>query len=170
MRLTDNADLITGFCINLHNDQPITITLSVVTVTFHLGMQSITAAASSQSVSHSGHKLQDLLTDSNLVKCRQKLHRNGTGWGFERCQLSARLKGGEILSTSFRPQRVARWWESDNAAGTLPTCVTCMPAIWIHYCQYHLHFNPLNAELNPTRHLLALVGARHIVHVSGVRV
>ena len=29
--------------------------------------------------------------------------------------------------------------------------------------------NPLNAELNPIRHLLALVGARHIVHVSRVR-
>ena len=28
--------------------------------------------------------------------------------------------------------------------------------------------NPLNAELNPIRHLLALVGARHIVHVSRV--
>ena len=31
-------------------------------------------------------------------------------------------------------------------------------------------FNPLNAELNPIRHLLALVGTRHIVHVSRVRV
>ena len=30
--------------------------------------------------------------------------------------------------------------------------------------------NPLNVELNPIRHLLALVGARHIVHVSRVRV
>ena len=30
--------------------------------------------------------------------------------------------------------------------------------------------NPLNAELNSIRHLLALVGARHIVHVSRVRV
>ena len=30
--------------------------------------------------------------------------------------------------------------------------------------------NPLNAELNPIRHLLALVVARHIVHVSRVRV
>jgi hypothetical protein len=29
---------------------------------------------------------------------------------------------------------------------------------------------PLNAELNPIRHLLALVGARHIVHVSRIRV
>ena len=31
-------------------------------------------------------------------------------------------------------------------------------------------FNPLNAELNPIRHLLALVGAHHIVHVSRIRV
>ena len=32
------------------------------------------------------------------------------------------------------------------------------------------HIKPLNAELNPIRHLLALVGARHIVHVGRVRV
>ena len=31
-------------------------------------------------------------------------------------------------------------------------------------------FNLLNAELNLIRHLLALVGARHIVHVSSIRV
>ena len=31
-------------------------------------------------------------------------------------------------------------------------------------------FNPLNAELNPTCPLLALVGAHHILHVSRVRV
>jgi hypothetical protein len=30
--------------------------------------------------------------------------------------------------------------------------------------------NPLNAELNPIRHLLALVGAHHFVHVSSIRV
>ena len=30
--------------------------------------------------------------------------------------------------------------------------------------------NPLNAELNPTCHLLALLGAHHIFHVSGIRV
>ena len=29
---------------------------------------------------------------------------------------------------------------------------------------------PLNADLNPIRHLLALVGARHVVHVSRIRV
>ena len=32
------------------------------------------------------------------------------------------------------------------------------------------NFNPLNAELNPICHLLALVGARHIVYVSRIRV
>jgi hypothetical protein len=30
--------------------------------------------------------------------------------------------------------------------------------------------NPLNAKLNPICHLLALLGAHHIFHVSGVRV
>ena len=34
----------------------------------------------------------------------------------------------------------------------------------------HQQFNPLKAELNPIRHLLSLVGARHIVHVSRIRV
>jgi len=32
------------------------------------------------------------------------------------------------------------------------------------------HINPLNAELNPVCHLLALLGARHILHISGLRV
>jgi len=31
-------------------------------------------------------------------------------------------------------------------------------------------FNPLNAELNPICHLLALLVVQHIFHVSGLRV
>jgi hypothetical protein len=31
-------------------------------------------------------------------------------------------------------------------------------------------FNPLNAELNPICHLLALLGAHHILHLSRIRV
>ena len=31
-------------------------------------------------------------------------------------------------------------------------------------------FNPLNPELNPIFHLLALLRAHHILHVSGLRV
>jgi hypothetical protein len=32
------------------------------------------------------------------------------------------------------------------------------------------YFNPLKAELNPICQLLALLGAHHIIHVSGIRV
>jgi len=32
------------------------------------------------------------------------------------------------------------------------------------------HINLLNAELNPICHLLALLGAHHILHVSRIRV
>jgi len=31
-------------------------------------------------------------------------------------------------------------------------------------------FSPLNAELNPICHLLALLGAHRILHLSGIRV
>jgi len=33
-----------------------------------------------------------------------------------------------------------------------------------------IELNPLNAELNPICHLLALLGAHHILHVSRIRV
>ena len=46
-------------------------------------------------------------------------------------------------------------------------------SVYVYYCWILcavLHWvKPLNAELNPIRHLLALVGARHIVHVSRIR-
>jgi hypothetical protein len=34
---------------------------------------------------------------------------------------------------------------------------------------FRLNINPLNAKLNPICHLLALLGAHHIFHVSSVR-
>ena len=34
----------------------------------------------------------------------------------------------------------------------------------------YIDFNPLNAALNPIRHLLSLAGAHHFVHVSRLRV
>jgi hypothetical protein len=36
---------------------------------------------------------------------------------------------------------------------------------WVEYW-----VNPLNAELNPICHLLAILGAHPILHVSGIRV
>ena len=38
----------------------------------------------------------------------------------------------------------------------------------VYVCEILL--NPLDAELNPICHLLALLGAHHIFHVSGLRV
>ena len=35
---------------------------------------------------------------------------------------------------------------------------------------HHLNVNPLNAELNNISHMLALLGAHHILHVSGLRI
>jgi hypothetical protein len=34
----------------------------------------------------------------------------------------------------------------------------------------HVVLNPLNAKLNPICHLLALLGAHHILHISRIRV
>jgi len=35
---------------------------------------------------------------------------------------------------------------------------------------WHSDINPLNDKLSPVCHLLALLGAHHILHVSGIRV
>ena len=58
-----------------------------------------------------------------------------------------------------------------------PRFCPCVHKVWLnihgslaatrHICR---NINPLNAEINPIRHLLALVGARHIVHVSRITV
>jgi len=43
--------------------------------------------------------------------------------------------------------------------------------IYIIYIYIYIYlFNPLNAELNPICHLLALLEAHHIFHVSRIRV
>jgi len=39
-----------------------------------------------------------------------------------------------------------------------------------HCFKINVYINPLNAELNPTYHLLAVLGAHHILHVSRIRV
>jgi len=37
-------------------------------------------------------------------------------------------------------------------------------------CGQEVCVNPLNAKLNPICHLLALLGAHHILHISRIRV
>jgi hypothetical protein len=48
---------------------------------------------------------------------------------------------------------------------------TCTSSVcFLAWTRTNLPFNPLNAELNPICHLLALLGAHHILHVSRIRV
>jgi hypothetical protein len=52
---------------------------------------------------------------------------------------------------------------------------SCVVAVWerirnVGSTSPHKVFNPSNAELNPIFHLLASLGAHHILHVSRVRV
>jgi len=58
---------------------------------------------------------------------------------------------------------------------TLAVCVTesvVKPILikLIPYCGLSWQVNPLNPELNPICHLLALLGAHHFLHVSRIRV
>ena len=50
-----------------------------------------------------------------------------------------------------------------GSSGVVPVC--CAP----HICGIN-QVGQINAELNPICHLLALLGAHHIFHVSGLRV
>jgi hypothetical protein len=46
-------------------------------------------------------------------------------------------------------------------------CLSCF--ILLAYINIHIEINPLNTKLNPICHLLALVGAHPIFHVSRIR-
>jgi len=55
----------------------------------------------------------------------------------------------------------SQWKENENKKYSRSTCNTLLG---------QSIFNPLNAELNPICHLLALLGAHHILHISRIRV
>jgi hypothetical protein len=42
--------------------------------------------------------------------------------------------------------------------------------VYVHIDMVLGFFNPLKAELNPICHLLVLLGARHVFHISGLKV
>jgi len=49
-------------------------------------------------------------------------------------------------------------------------CTFWTSFMWIIFKAGTSKFNPLNAKFNPICHLLALLGAHHILHVSRIRV
>jgi hypothetical protein len=65
-----------------------------------------------------------------------------------------------FLVTSFLKMEAASF--SETLLNTVQNCTVSHSR--------SVQFNPLNAELNPICHLLVLLGAHRILHVSGVRV
>jgi hypothetical protein len=67
----------------------------------------------------------------------------------------------KILRRKFGPTRENQIWrvKTDEELDKL-----------IKHKNIIIYINPLNAELNSICHLLVLLGAHHILHVSGVRV
>jgi len=62
-----------------------------------------------------------------------------------------------------------------NSIYRMVSTICCLYTIYYNLFKLNVHgsvhcINPLNAELNPICHLLALLGAHHILHVSRVRV
>ena len=57
------------------------------------------------------------------------------------------------------------WSECDGQHHVVASQRTNLRTEW-----RHMAINPLKAELNPIRHFIALVGARHIVDVNRIRV
>jgi len=64
--------------------------------------------------------------------------------------------------SSSRPFRVAAY--------SSPLRCSILSVFGVPEFQLCTGINPLNAELNPTCHLLVLLGAYHILHISRIRV
>jgi len=69
----------------------------------------------------------------------------------------------KLLDEKIKQQIVAVL--AEKLPSRLPDSPQWIKQVFENYC-----FNPLSAELNPICHLLALLGAHHIFHVSGLRV
>ena len=50
------------------------------------------------------------------------------------------------------------------------TATRTLKSLSLNFSLKKMGFNPLNAELNPSCYLLALLGAHHFLHVSRIRV
>jgi len=78
------------------------------------------------------------------------------------------LYGCETWSLTFRKEHRLRVFENRVLRRILMPRRGEVTGEWRKL--HNEELNPLNAELNPICHLLALLGAHHIFHVSGLRV
>ena len=130
------------------------------------------------SVSH--WKVNNICIYINSEKCQQHII-NIPIWENINCFVYIRFL--VIIHGEYTKSYVSFWFtlicQSSYTNGQTHNCCTsqwCMlQAKIMSVKKYSVTYisctiNPLNAELNPIRHLLALVGVRHIVHVSRIRV
>ena len=75
------------------------------------------------------------------------------------------IKSGRGVTLTPHPI-IVPWSRKSRAVSLLPLWAV-RPVYSLSACT-RAHFNPLNAELNPICHLLALLGAHHILHVSRI--
>jgi len=61
-------------------------------------------------------------------------------------------------------------WKRRNIKETIIVRRKIQLNVALKYLSSKLLINPLNAELNPICHLLALLGAHHILHVNRIKV
>ena len=108
-----------------------------------------------ESESTQGYIMEKNLSNRQHIFCESQLHVSGTSsYPSSGSKHDYRVNVYSMMMTTFRwPKRVA---------------VMCK--IYSVYLSVSILYNPLNAELNPICHLLALLGAHHILHVSRIRV
>jgi hypothetical protein len=114
---------------------------------------------------------------------RTDRNEEGNGHFSEFCDW-AQKKGGNSLTrllvesllcddVSFQLFKVSPKFQGNTIENNPPlnhTRQIFKPIQYLSLCLFDKHFNPLNADLNPICHLLALLGARPILHISRIRV
>ena len=87
-------------------------------------------------------------------------HPHNTGWGVQITELF-------VMQSPPFPHYLNIWTKNRKTVWTQPQWVASQISF---LNSYYLIINPLNAKLNPICHLLALLGAHHILHVSRISV
>jgi len=91
----------------------------------------------------------------------------GCCWLEVRCRQAGVVSGLQAIVCSPDTTPACQWASKQLAVETILDRVTNILIFLMH--TYQDNINPLNAELNPTCQLLALLGAHHILHVSRIR-
>jgi len=91
---------------------------------------------------------------------------NASGWKVQQTSDPFLIKHQNVLLPYVKQNNQERFVQSYEQL--LLTGSSCWSVSRIN--SFRCQINPLNAELNPICHLLALLGAQHFLHVSRIRV